>query len=558
MTTGKDMYAPGMQEVLFLPLGGAGEIGMNLSLFGHAGKWLMVDLGITFGDETTPGIDVLMPDPSFIRDRREDLLGLVITHAHEDHLGAVSYLWQELRCPVYATPFAAAVLRAKASDRGMATQIKIKEQEPSGRFNVGSFDVEFVGVTHSVPEAQSMLIRVGGLKIFHTGDWKLDPQPIVGLPTDEKRLAQIGDEGVDVMICDSTNALVEGVSGSEAEVRDTFLKIFSRFRKRIAVTCFSTNVARIESIVHAALAHGRSVALVGRSLWRIYDAARATGFMSDLPEFLTGNDAAALPRDKVVFICTGSQGEPRSALARISHDDHPEVVLEEGDVCIFSSREIPGNERAIGRVQNALIGLGCDIITAEDERVHVSGHPARDELRRMYELIRPNLAIPVHGEERHLLRHAQLARECRVPAAILPENGTILRLHPGPVDAIGQVEHGRLALDGNRLIRFDGSKASGRMRMLNNGAVVVTLILDSRGALVTDAKITVLGLLEGEDEAQVHERLTEVIRDAVDGLAASSRYEDGLVRQAVRAALRRHLMHSHGKKPDTQIHLVRL
>jgi ribonuclease J len=554
-----ESYRPGDDELRFLPLGGAGEIGMNLSLYGHAGKWLMVDLGITFGDDTTPGIDVMMADPTFIRDRRQDLAGLVITHAHEDHIGAVAYLWPELRCPVYATPFAAAVLRSKAQDRGLHGRIPIREVPLSGRVQVGPFDVEFVSVTHSIPEANALVLRTKAGTLVHTGDWKLDAEPLVGPLTDEDRLAAVGREGVDVLVCDSTNALVEGAAGSEGTVRDTFVELFAKYPARIVVTCFATNVARIESVAHAAAANDRSVALVGRSLWRIHDAAKATGYLKDCPEFLTADDVSYLPRDKVVLICTGSQGEPRSALARISADDHPDVSLDRGDTVIFSSREIPGNERAIGRVQNGLTRIGCEIVTVHDAPVHVSGHPARDELVHMYQLLRPKAAVPVHGEERHLIAHAELARSCQVKDVVRAENGTMVRLLPGPAEVVGQVHHGRLALDGNRLVRMGGASLRNRVRMLHNGAAVATLVLNGQGRLVADPQIAAMGLFDGDPQApDLLRDLSEQVRDAVERLPAGGRRDDDVVREAVRSAVRRSLNQSHGKKPVTDVHLVRV
>jgi len=554
-----DPYRPGGNELLFLPLGGAGEIGMNLSLYGHAGKWLMVDLGITFGDDTTPGIDVLTPDPTFIRDRRDDLVGLVLTHAHEDHLGAVAYLWPELKCPIYATPFTAAVLRSKVQDRGLHDRIPIHEIPLGGRFNVGPFDLEFVNMTHSIPEPSALVVRTAAGTLLHSGDWKLDPEPLVGATTDEDKLAALGREGVDVLVCDSTNAMVDGAAGSEATVRENMVQLFGRYKTRIVVTCFATNVARVKSIAHAAQANGRHVALVGRSLWRIHDAAKATGYLDDCPPFLTDSEAGYLPRDKVVLICTGSQGEARAALGRIANDDHPEIVLEEGDIVIFSSREIPGNERAIGRVQNALVRLGCQIVTVHDELVHVSGHPGRDELVHMYHLVRPKLAIPVHGEERHLIEHAKLARECQVPAVALPENGSIMRLLPGPVEVTGQVEHGRLAVDGNRLVRMSGNMIKSRVRMLHNGAAVATLVMNDKGKLIADPKIAVMGLLDGDfDAEETLGLIASAVRSAVEGMPADERRNDEAVRQAARSAVRRRLLTSHGKKPITEVHLVRV
>ena len=555
----RETNVPGPDEILFLPLGGAGEIGMNLSLYGHDGQWLMVDLGITFGDDTTPGIDILMPDPTFIRDRRDRLAGLVITHAHEDHLGAVAYLWPELKCPVWCTPFTAAVLRAKVADRGLQNRLPIREIPLGGRFTVGPFDVEFVTMTHSVPEPSALAIRTKAGTVLHTGDWKLDPAPLIGPVADEDRLAAIGLEGVDAMVCDSTNAMVEGTAGSEAAVLESMTQLFGRYRNRIVVTCFATNLARIQSIAQAARANGRDVALVGRSLWRIHDAAKATGYLQDVPRFLSDAEAAYLPRDKVVLVCTGSQGEPRSALARIAVDDHPEIVLEEGDTVIFSSREIPGNERSIGRVQNALIKLGCEIVTSHDAFVHVSGHPARDELTRLYQLVRPKLSVPVHGEDRHMMEHARIARGCQVPDVALPENGSILRLAPGPAEVVGQVVHGRLALDGNRLVRAGGQSLKNRVRMLHNGAAVATLVLDGRGRLIADPKVALMGLSDGDPQSQVMiDELEVVLRSAIEGMSAGDRTNDDAVSNTARIAVRRRLMASHGKKPLTEVHLVRV
>jgi len=555
----RETNVPGPDEILFLPLGGAGEIGMNLSLYGHDGQWLMVDLGITFGDDTTPGIDILMPDPTFIRDRRDRLAGLVITHAHEDHLGAVAYLWPELKCPVWCTPFTAAVLRAKVADRGLQNRLPIREIPLGGRFTVGPFDVEFVTMTHSVPEPSALAIRTKAGTVLHTGDWKLDPAPLIGAVADEDRLAAIGLEGVDAMVCDSTNAMVEGTAGSEAAVHESMTQLFGRYRNRIVVTCFATNLARIQSIAQAARANGRDVALVGRSLWRIHDAAKATGYLQDVPRFLSDAEAAYLPRDKVVLVCTGSQGEPRSALARIAVDDHPEIVLEEGDTVIFSSREIPGNERSIGRVQNALIKLGCEIVTSHDAFVHVSGHPARDELTRLYQLVRPKLSVPVHGEDRHMMEHARIARGCQVPDVALPENGSILRLAPGPAEVVGQVVHGRLALDGNRLVRAGGQSLKNRVRMLHNGAAVATLVLDGRGRLIADPKVALMGLSDGDPQSQVMiDELEVVLRSAIEGMSAGDRTNDDAVSNTARIAVRRRLMASHGKKPLTEVHLVRV
>jgi len=558
MTLASDPYSPRDDAVWFLPLGGSGEIGMNLNLYGHAGKWLMVDLGIAFGDDTMPGIDVVLPDPTFIEDRLGGLVGLVLTHAHEDHIGAVQYLWPRLRCPVYATPFTAAVLRAKLVERGLVDDVEIFEIPMSGRFSAGPFDLELITVTHSIPEPSALVVRTPLGAVLHTGDWKLDPQPMIGAPADAAALKRLGDEGVAAMVCDSTNALVPGRSGSEAAVRESLVELFARYKGRIAISCFATNVARIESIAAAAAANGRTVALVGRSLWRIDQAARATGYLRDVAPFASERDAGFLPEDKVVLICTGSQGEPRSALTKIAAGDHPEISLARGDVVIFSSREIPGNERAIGRVQNQLVARGIQVVTADDAFVHVSGHPARDELVQMYQWVRPALAVPTHGEERHLQAHVQLARDCQVQDAVVPRNGDILRLMPGPAEVVGQVQHGRLVVDGKRIVPLDAGTMRSRHRMVYNGAAVATLVLDRRGALVADPKIAVLGLLDHPEQDEALLDAARAARNAVESMPASQRQDDEAVEQTVRIAVRRSFNATQGKKPLTEVHVVRI
>jgi ribonuclease J len=557
---GVDGFTPEGDALYFLPLGGSGEIGMNLNLYGHRGKWLMVDLGISFADETMPGLDVIMPDPAFIAARTDDLAGLVVTHGHEDHLGAIQYLWPQLRCPVYCTPFTAALLRAKLYERGLGTTVPIVEVPVGGAVEVGPFRVEYVPVTHSIPEPSALAIRTAAGTVLHTGDWKLDPNPMVGPTLDEERLRGLGDEGVLALIGDSTNALLPGTSGSEEGVRGALTELLGRYPDvRVAVSCFATNVARLESVAAAAAAHGRSVALIGRSLWRINEAARSSGYLADVPPFLTEYEAALLPREKLVLICTGSQGEPRSALARIAAGDHPQITLQQGDVVVFSSREIPGNERAIGRVQNQLVSRGVELVTADDAPVHVSGHPARDELALMYQWIRPRLAVPVHGERRHQQEHARLALDCQVPETLIPSNGQLIRLAPGPVEVVARAPFGRVALDGKRLISIEGSGVvRSRQRMVNGGAAVVTLVLNGKGELVAAPQVAIMGVL---DEAADRDTLLDVVdtvREAVAALPKSVRADDEQVRQAVRVAVRRTLNASHGKKPVTEVHLVRV
>ncbi len=554
----------GMEELVFLPLGGVGEIGMNLGLYGWGGKWLMVDLGVSFGDDSMPMIDVVMADPAWIEERRRDLVGLVLTHGHEDHLGAVQYLWRRLGCPVYATPFAAAILRGKLHEVGLAAEVPLEVVELGGRFRVGPFDVEMISMTHSIPEPNSLAIRTPAGLVVHTGDWKFDPDPLLGLPADIGALRRLGKEGVLALVADSTNVFSPGESGSEATVRANLIELIGRYSGKVAVACFATNVARVESIALAAGANGREVALVGRSLKRIDKAARELGYLSDVPAFLDDHDAAYLPDDRVLYICTGSQGEPRAALARIAADDHPHVTVGTGDVVIFSSRVIPGNEKAIFRIQNELVKLGVELVTSKDEPIHVSGHPARDEMAEMYRLLRPRIAIPVHGEARHLREHADFARLCGVAEAVVIENGEMVRLSPGRAEVVDVVPVGKLGVDGSggadgpRLVRLDGEILRSRRRMVFNGSAVVTIVLDRNGRLLGDPQLTALGLLDAAHEADEHAAVVEAVADAVDELPLKARFDDGIVKEAARRAVRRTLKEMLGHRPVTDVHLVRV
>lgn len=549
---------PGAEELLFLPLGGAGEIGMNLNLYGQSGKWLMVDFGITFGDDTTPGVDVITPDPKFIAERKEDLVGLVLTHAHEDHLGAVPYLWPEIGCPIYATAFTASVLRRKLAETDFGNRVEIHEIPLSGTFQLGPFEIELITITHSIPEPNAVVIRTNAGTVMHTGDWKLDPDPLVGLSTDEKRLAEVGEEGVLAMVCDSTNALVPGSSGSEGDVRRNMIELVGKLERRVAVACFASNVARLETIARVGEATDRSVALVGRSLWRIYESAKENGYLTDIPPFITEKDIGYLPPERVLMICTGSQGEPRAALPRIAYGDHPDVTLEEGDAVIFSSRIIPGNEVAIGRLHNRLTTRGVEIITSKDAEIHVSGHPARDELIQMYDWIRPQIAVPVHGEARHMIAHAKLARECQVPQPIVTKNGSMIRLAPGRAEIIDEVFSDKLALDGNRLTPLSSQAIKDRRRMTYHGTAVATIAVDAKGWLITDPIITVNGVYDDEDEDEIVEEVREAVATAIEDLRPDQRRDDDFLSEMVRRAVRRRISGMCGKKPHTEIHLVRV
>ncbi len=545
-------------ELLFLPLGGAGEIGMNLNVYGTRGEWLMVDLGITFGDEAAPGIDVILPDPRFIADQRERLVGLVLTHAHEDHIGAVPHLWPRLRCPIYATRFTAEILRGKFLDVGLADEAEITEVPLSGKFQVGPFGVELITLTHSIPEPNAVVIRTPLGTVLHTGDWKFDPRPLVGEAADEAALKRIGDEGVLAMVCDSTNVFRPGEAGSESSLRESLTELVGRFRHRVAVTLFASNVARIETLAVVAAAHGRRPVLIGRALWRMVEAARATGYLGEAGPFLGEEEGGQLPRDKVLFMCTGSQGEPRAALSRIAAGEHPRVRLEKGDVVIFSSRLIPGNEPAIGRLTSQFVRAGIEVLSEKDHFVHVSGHPARDELARMYRLVRPRIAVPVHGEALHLTEQARLARACQVPEAVVVENGQLLRLAPGGPEIVAEVPSGRLAFDGVRLLEMDAEVLRDRRRMIFNGGAVATLAMDCQGRLVSEPQVSVLGLVDSKEETDILVAAAAAVRVAVEALSPGERADDETVREAARRAVRRAVNMAFGRRPVTVVHLLRL
>ncbi|MEQ9488337.1 MAG: ribonuclease J [Alphaproteobacteria bacterium] len=548
---------PGDDEILFLPLGGAGEIGMNLNLYGHAGKWLMVDCGITFDDGTTPGIDVIMPDPMFIEEHREDLIGLVLTHAHEDHLGALPYMWERLECPVYATPFTAAVLRRKLGETDFGDRVPVIEIPMSGTVDLTPFTVKLITLTHSIPEPNALIISSPAGDVMHTGDWKLDPDPMVGPSTDEQALIEAGENGVLAMVCDSTNAMSPGKSGSEGDVRDALIDVVMTAKGRVAVACFASNVARVESAAKAAEASGRHPVLVGRSLHRMVEAAKSTGYLKDLPPFLDDDAAASLPPEKVLLICTGSQGEPRAALTRIARQDHPTVTLGEGDTVIFSSREIPGNEVGIGQLQNRLTELGVRIVTSRDADIHTSGHPNRDELTQMYQWIRPHIAIPVHGEYRHLSAHAGLARECQVPHVHPGKNGDVLSLTRAGAKVVDEVYTGRLAYDGKRLTPINGDAIRERKRMIWNGCAVVSVVMEGK-ELISDAEVTAFGLFEEDEENAMLEQVAEAAEDAIDRMKGKRLEDDDAVSETVRVAVRRCLQGLTGKRPPVTVHLHRL
>ncbi len=548
-------------QLLFLPLGEAGERGMNLNLYAFGPPndqtWVMVDLGITFGNGEQPGIDIIMPDPTFIEERRDRLAGLVLTHAHEDHLGAVPYLWERLRCPIYATPFTISILKRKLAETEFANQVQIIQVPLSGRFNIGPFDMELITLTHSIPEPNAIAIRTPLGNVLHTGDWKFDPGPVIGKASDKEALSRLGDEGVLALVCDSTNVFTPGKSGSEGDILNSLNKLLKECQGRVVVACFATNVARLETIARAAKLNNRDVVLAGRSLWRINEAARENGYLSDTKKFIDEEDAGHIPNDKLLIICTGSQGEPRAALSRIASGDHRHINLVTGDTVIFSARSIPGNEQSISTLQNRLMRLGVRVITARDYPIHVSGHPAREELEQMYQLTRPRIAIPVHGERRHLDEHALLALKCQVPKAIVVENGSLVHLAPSEAKITDKVTSGRLALDGNRLVSVQSELVRSRIRALYNGSAVLSAVLTSKGEWVGKPQLTTIGVIDdGED--QIIEEAIDAAKHALKELTATKRDDDNTVREAMRISVRRLFRKALNKNPQTTIHLIRI
>ncbi len=548
----------GPHPLHFLPLGGAGEIGMNLNLYEYGGSWLMCDLGVTFAGDELPGIDLVMPDIAYIERRRRKLLGLVLTHAHEDHLGAVPYLWPRLGCPVFATPFTAALLRAKLDEGADGIEeMEITELPLGGEVTLGPFRIELVSLTHSIPEPNALVVHTPVGSVMHTGDWKLDPEPLISGPVDETAIAERGDAGILAMVCDSTNVFEPGHSGSEADVRRSLIEIVAARRGRVAITTFASNLARLLSIHAAARANGRACVALGRSMRRLIRCARETGYLPDGTRFLSDREARGLAPDRVLYMLTGSQGEPNAALARIADGNHPAVTLEAGDSVIFSSKIIPGNERAIFDLINRLTSLDIETVTEKEGFVHVSGHPNRAELERMYRLVRPGIAIPVHGEARHLREHAGLARSFQVPSVLQVGNGTLARLAPGKPRIVETVEHGRVAWTGRTTVPVDGVVVGERRQMMSAGVAFATLVVDDEGDLAADPAVTLTGIVEA-GARHLEEEICDDVADAFEALALEDRMNDAAVAGAVRRTLRPALGRSAGRRPLTKVGIIRI
>jgi ribonuclease J len=533
-------------ELLFLALGGSGEIGMNVNLYGCRGKWMMVDLGMSFGANEYPGTELLFADLQFIEERRDDLLGIVLTHAHEDHIGAVPYFAAELGVPLYATPFTAELVRRKLEEAGLLREVELNViDREHGKLQVGPFTVEYIPLAHSIAEGNALVIETPFGRVFHTGDWKLDDEPLVGVPATAEELTQIGDDGVLALVCDSTNVFNPAASGSEGAVYRGLLEEVRRHGgKRVLVTTFASNVARLQTLGRVAEETGRRLCVAGRSLDRIIEVAKGAGYLQDLPETVDFDTAANLPRGEVLIMATGGQGEPRAALGRIADENHP-ISLTRGDVVLFSSRQIPGNEIAIGKVQNELARRGIEMVTDRQSLIHVSGHPGRPELEALYGWIRPEVLVPVHGEMRHIAEQARLGLEKGIPSAVVQINGDVVRLAPGKPGRIGRVPNGRLVLDGDIIVPADGETISMRRRLSRDGALIVVL---GEG---DSAKVRGIGLPLDEDYEEFVEEAKADVSNALRKLKGRERQNPEARLEAARLAARRAAQRWSGKKPQT-------
>jgi ribonuclease J len=543
-----------MDDFVFVPLGGVGEIGMNLALYGYGPsnrrRWLAVDFGISFAGPDLPGVDVVLPDIRYMVEERDFIEAIIITHAHEDHFGALLDLWPQLRVPVYASPFTAGLLQAKRAAQPGAPEIPVTIVTPGDRVKIGDFEVEFIAVAHSILEPMALAIRTPLGTVLHTGDWKIDPEPVIGPQTDGARLAAIGDEGVLALVCDSTNAMREGRSPSETEVGLSLTDIVKEATGRVAFTTFASNVGRIKSIALAAQAADRQVVVVGRALRRAIDVATELGYMEGLPPFLDEESYGYLPRSKVVAILTGSQGEARAALARIAEDEHKFVGLSPGDTVVFSARPIPGNEKAIGNIINKLCDQGIEVITDRDKLVHVSGHPRRDELAEMYGWIRPEIAIPVHGEAMHLWAHAAFARDMGVKQVVLTENGSVVRLAPGPAEEIDDVPFGEVYKDGIIIADLENVGVPERRKLAFAGHVAVFVVLDSKGGVAIDPETALTGLpIQGVSGHPFEETVMTSVLGTIESIPRARRRDADLVREAIRRSVRASVRQAWGKKP---------
>ena len=550
------------EELFFCPLGGSGEIGMNMNLFGYGTpedtKWLIVDMGVTFADESVPGIDLIYPDPGFIIDKKKDLLGIVLTHAHEDHIGAVAHIWPKLKCNIYSTPFTSVLIKEKFKEKKIDIEKYLKIVQLNGSIKLENFNVEFVTLTHSILEPNGLIIKTPMGTILHTGDWKCDPNPLIGDSINEKRLKEIGNEGVVVMICDSTNVFNPGRAGSENDVRNSLLKIMRNINKRIIVTSFASNVARMETIFYCAEKTGREISLVGRSMNRIFKAARQCGYLDKVKEPIDPRDAKKIPREKIVLLCTGSQGEPNGAMMRITSDIHPDIAIEKEDTVIFSSKIIPGNEKKLFKMHNQLVKNGIEVISEENEFVHVSGHPNREDLKDMYNWIKPRSVIPVHGEHRHMAEHINFAKEMQVPYPLQVENGDVVKIPKnGKPEIVDKAPTGRMYLDGSVSIGEDSKSIKERKNLSFNGLLEITIIVNEKGN-VKKPFISLIGLpVSEESKMDFQMDLEHEIYKICKTFSVDNQKQKKNLEEKIKSNCRKIIKNKIGKRPFTNINLIR-
>ncbi len=549
-------------ELLFCPLGGSGEIGMNMNLFAYGKpdnqKWIIVDLGVTFADDTVPGVDIIYPDPGFIIDKKDDLLGIVLTHAHEDHIGAIAHVWPKLKCKIYATPFTSVLITEKFKEKKIDVTSYLKIVELNSTINLDPFKIEFVTLTHSILEPNGLRIQTPVGNILHTGDWKCDPDPLIGGNINSERLKEIGNEGVLAMICDSTNVFSAGRAGSELDVRKNLLKVFQRLNKRIIVTSFASNVARMESVFYCAEHTGRHISLVGRSMHRIFKAARQCGYLKNVIDPIDPRDAKNISREKIVYLCTGSQGEPMGAMNRIVKYTHPDVFIERNDAVVFSSKIIPGNEKKLYKLHNNLVKEGIEVISEDNEYIHVSGHPNREDLRDMYNWVKPKAVIPVHGEHRHMIEHIEFAKEMQVKYPVQVENGDIVKLYPGEKPEVyDKAPSGRVYLDGNVAVEEDSRSIKERRNISSNGFLEATIMITPKGNIHNKPLVTFRGLPVYENDEFIYGLEEEIERTVKTFSLNNIKQQDNLI-DALKITCRKFSKEKTGKKPLTNINLVRI
>jgi len=551
------------EEFIFCPLGGSGEIGMNMNLFAYGNpenrKWIIVDIGVTFADETIPGVDLIYPDPGFIVDKKSDLLGLVLTHAHEDHIGAIAHIWPKLNCNIYATPFTSVLIQEKFKEKKINIGNKLKIVALNGSIVLGPFKIEFVTLTHSILEPNGLSIQTPSGTVLHTGDWKCDPNPLIGETINEKKLKQIGEDGVLAMICDSTNVFSPGRAGSELDVRNSLLNLMSNSSKRIIVTSFASNVARMESVFYCAEKIGRQICLVGRSMHRIYGAARQCGYLKNLIKPIDPREAKKFDRKKIVYLCTGSQGEPNGAMTRISNYTHPDVMIESGDKVVFSSKIIPGNEKKLYKLHNQLVKNGIEVISEDNAFVHVSGHPNREDLKDMYKWVKPKSIIPVHGEHRHMIEHINFAKEMQIPYPVQVENGDIVQLHPGDKPRIvDKAPTGRMFVDGNISVGEESQSIKDRKNLSYNGFLEITIIVNGKGSIIKKPIISFKGIPNNNENNNFVFELEKNIQDICKTFSLKNYKQEQLLIETLKSSCKKTVKENTGKRPYTNVNLVRI